>query len=139
MNRQVIPRQRAIIDRRVLAARIEALAGEHGDKARPQIVALLREALDSGRAELARRLEKRFAGEASRLAAIGEYFMTVEAPEDAIRALGAGVALAGGELDIRYRLAQAYRLGLRLDEAIREHQLVIGESGAGRNQRALRN
>lgn len=89
--------------------------------------------------ELARRLEKRFAGEASRLAAIGEYFMTVEAPEDAIRALGAGVALAGGELDIRYRLAQAYRLGLRLDEAIREYQLVIGEQRdvVSRNRRAF--
>lgn len=86
---------------------------------------------------LARLLEKRFAGEALRLAALGEYFMTVEAPEDAIRVLEAGVAIAGGELEIRRRLAQAYRLGLRLDEAIREHQLVIGESGAGRNQRAF--
>ncbi|MCL4672863.1 MAG: bifunctional uridylyltransferase/uridylyl-removing protein, partial [Sphingomonadaceae bacterium] len=57
MNRQVIPRQRAVIDRRALAARIDALAAEHGDKARPQVVALLREALDAGRAELARRLE----------------------------------------------------------------------------------
>ena len=57
MNRQDIPRQRQIIDRRALAARIDALAGEQGERARPQIVALLREALDAGRAELAQRLE----------------------------------------------------------------------------------
>ena len=57
MNRQEIPRQRQIIDRRALAARIAELAGAEGDKARPAIVALLRQALDAGRAELARRLE----------------------------------------------------------------------------------
>ena len=57
MNRQEIPRQRQIIDRRALAARIAELAGAEGEKARPTIVAMLREALDAGRAELARRLE----------------------------------------------------------------------------------
>jgi len=54
-----IPRQRAIVDRRRLAAEIDSLAGERGDKARPEIVALLKGALDSGRAELARRLEEK--------------------------------------------------------------------------------
>ena len=58
MIRQTIPRQRAIIDRRALAARIDVLAAEQGDKARPQVVALLREALESGRAELSARLEE---------------------------------------------------------------------------------
>ncbi|WP_324828655.1 [protein-PII] uridylyltransferase [Qipengyuania zhejiangensis] len=57
MNRIRIPAQRAIIDRRELAATIEALVGEYGDKARPHVVAALKAALDSGRAELARRLE----------------------------------------------------------------------------------
>ena len=57
MNRQDIPRQRAIIDRRALAARIAALVEEHGDGARKPIVALLKDALDKGRAELAARLE----------------------------------------------------------------------------------
>ncbi|OZA92433.1 [protein-PII] uridylyltransferase [Altererythrobacter sp. H2] len=57
MNRQTIPRQRAILDRRTLAAQIAALAAEQGDSARPQVVALLRDALDAGRQELDRRLE----------------------------------------------------------------------------------
>ncbi|WP_370034295.1 [protein-PII] uridylyltransferase [Qipengyuania mesophila] len=59
MSTARIPRQRAIIDRRRLAAEIDALAGERGDKARPEIVGLLKDALDSGRAELARRLEEK--------------------------------------------------------------------------------
>ena len=52
MSTARIPRQRAIIDRRQLAADIDALIGEHRDKARPQIVALLKTAL-------ARRLEEK--------------------------------------------------------------------------------
>ncbi|MEX0341595.1 MAG: [protein-PII] uridylyltransferase [Erythrobacter sp.] len=54
-----IPRQRAIIDRRKLASTIDALVGDHGDKARPHIVKLLKTALDEGRAEMARRLEEK--------------------------------------------------------------------------------
>ena len=55
-----IPHQRAIIDRRALAAAVAALVAEHGrDKARPRVVAALRESLDAGRAELARRLAER--------------------------------------------------------------------------------
>ena len=54
-----IPRQRAIIDRRKLSSGIEALVGEHGDKARPHVVALLKDALEKGRAELGGRLEEK--------------------------------------------------------------------------------
>ena len=54
-----VPRQRAIIDRRKLASEIEALVGEHGDKARPHIVTLLKDGLEKGRSELAGRLEKK--------------------------------------------------------------------------------
>ena len=54
-----IPDQRAIIDRRALAERINALAIENGaESARAEIIALLKEALDSGRDEIARRLEE---------------------------------------------------------------------------------
>ena len=53
-----LPDQRAIIDRRKLAARIAALAEAEGGQARPQIVEALRAALDQGRAELGRRLEQ---------------------------------------------------------------------------------
>ncbi len=58
MNAQPpIPNQRSVIDRRALASAIEAaVAQEGGTKARPAILALLREALAGGRAELARRL-----------------------------------------------------------------------------------
>jgi len=54
-----VPRQRAIIDRRKLASDIETLVAEHGDKARPHVVKLLKAALDKGRAELERRLEEK--------------------------------------------------------------------------------
>ena len=57
MSATPVPRQRAIIDRRKLASGIDSLVGEHGDKARPHVVGLLKDALDKGRAELAQRLE----------------------------------------------------------------------------------
>ena len=59
MNALRVPRQRAIIDRRALASEIDALVGEHGDKARPHVVKLLKTALDKGRAELERRLKEK--------------------------------------------------------------------------------
>ncbi len=51
-----LPNQRAILDRRALAEAIVAAVAQQGAKARPQIVALLREALTAGREELSRRL-----------------------------------------------------------------------------------
>ncbi|WP_133365960.1 [protein-PII] uridylyltransferase [Qipengyuania sediminis] len=51
-----LPDQRAIIDRRALAERIAAAHGGAGPGARSEIIALLREGLAQGRAELARRL-----------------------------------------------------------------------------------
>ncbi|KUO57757.1 MAG: bifunctional uridylyltransferase/uridylyl-removing protein [Sphingomonadales bacterium BRH_c3] len=59
MSSPKVTNQRAIIDRRALAEAIDALASDKGEKARPQIVKLLRDALDTGRAEIARRLEER--------------------------------------------------------------------------------
>jgi [protein-PII] uridylyltransferase len=54
-----LPNQRAIIDRRALAERVAALHERGGAAARPEIVAVFREALAAGRCELARRLEER--------------------------------------------------------------------------------
>lgn len=54
-----IANQRAIVDRRALADAVSAAFAEQGDRSRPAVVELLRGALDSGRAELARRLEAR--------------------------------------------------------------------------------
>ncbi len=57
-----IANQRAIIDRRALADAIAAAFAEQGEKSRPAVVELLRAALESGRAEIARRLEARPSG-----------------------------------------------------------------------------
>ncbi|MXP44250.1 [protein-PII] uridylyltransferase [Allopontixanthobacter sediminis] len=59
MNQVRIPNQRAIIDRRAIGAAIAELVARDGAGARPEIVALLRGALDDGRAEVARRLEEK--------------------------------------------------------------------------------
>ncbi|MEO6725183.1 MAG: hypothetical protein ABIP14_07765 [Blastocatellia bacterium] len=87
--------------------------------------------------ELARLLETRFAREQIRLAALGEFFMTIEAPADAIRSLEAASKLSGeagekpsennaGEAPLHRALGAAYRMGLQLDDAISEYQLAIG-------------
>ncbi len=74
---------------------------------------------------LARRLETRFPQEGKRLAAIGEFYMTIEAPADAIRALE-NAGKAGENTAMRHRaLGAAYRIGLRLDDAIAEYQQAI--------------
>jgi len=59
MTTRRVPNQRAILDRRALAERIVTLAQEQGQSARPAILEALREALDNGREELARRLSDR--------------------------------------------------------------------------------
>lgn len=56
MNPRRVPAQRAIIDRRMLADEVAALAAAGGEAARGDIVKALRGALDGGRAELERRL-----------------------------------------------------------------------------------
>jgi len=54
-----IPNQRAIIDRRALSAQIGQLVEDQGTQAaRNDIVALLKQALEDGRAEISRRLEE---------------------------------------------------------------------------------
>ncbi|HEY6870081.1 MAG TPA: [protein-PII] uridylyltransferase [Novosphingobium sp.] len=63
MSQTRIANQRAIIERRGLAAAIADVVAEAGaEKARPPVVALLREALDRGRAEIARRLAEKPSG-----------------------------------------------------------------------------
>jgi [protein-PII] uridylyltransferase len=54
-----VANQRAIIDRRALADTIAALVETHGQKARPLVLAALRDALEEGRTELARRLSEK--------------------------------------------------------------------------------
>ncbi len=60
MSTSRIPNQRAIIERRAIAAAIaDAVAAAGADAARPAVVELLRGALARGRAEIARRLAAR--------------------------------------------------------------------------------
>ncbi|MBC2667085.1 [protein-PII] uridylyltransferase [Novosphingobium flavum] len=60
MSSTRIANQRAIIERRGIAAAIADAVAEHGaEKARPQVVALLRNALHAGRAVIAARLSER--------------------------------------------------------------------------------
>jgi tetratricopeptide (TPR) repeat protein len=75
---------------------------------------------------LARHLEKRFAKEQPRLAALGEFYMTVEAPADATRALEAAAQLGTADARLHRALGAAYRMGLRIDEAVAEYQAAIG-------------
>jgi tetratricopeptide (TPR) repeat protein len=75
--------------------------------------------------EIARELERRFAKEPPRLASLGEFYMTVEAAGDAIRALEAASKLAGEEARLDRLLGAAYRMGLRLDDAIAKYRLAV--------------
>ncbi len=54
-----IVRQREIIDRRAIDAALAKLHATEGSDSRSAVIALLRKALDAGRAEIARRLEAR--------------------------------------------------------------------------------
>jgi tetratricopeptide (TPR) repeat protein len=74
---------------------------------------------------LARQLEKRFEKEARRLASLGEFYMTIEAPTDAIHALETASKLAEEDARLHRLLGAAYRMGLRLDDAIAEYQLAV--------------
>jgi tetratricopeptide (TPR) repeat protein len=76
-------------------------------------------------AGLARQLEKRFAKEPSRLSSLGEFYMTIEASADAIRSLEAASKLAEDEARLHRLLGAAYRMGLRLDDAIAEYQFAV--------------
>ncbi|WP_284124137.1 [protein-PII] uridylyltransferase [Parerythrobacter aestuarii] len=63
MTSKPVPQQRSIIDRRSIAAAIDAVVEDKGEKARPDVLTMLREALAAGREELGRRLvEKPSAG-----------------------------------------------------------------------------
>ncbi|HKC87534.1 MAG TPA: tetratricopeptide repeat protein [Blastocatellia bacterium] len=74
--------------------------------------------------DMARELERRFAKEPSRLAPLGEFYMNVEATGDAVRALEAASKLAGEDARLDRLLGAAYRMGLRLDDAIAKYRLA---------------
>ncbi len=74
---------------------------------------------------LARLIEKRFAKEPLRLTGVGDFYMTIEASADAVRALETAAKLNADDAKLRRSLGAAYRMGLRLDEAVAEYQQAI--------------
>ena len=72
----------------------------------------------------ARDLEPRFAKEPMRLGALGEFYLNVEAPGDAIRVLESAVEQRKEEVRLRRPLAAAYRMSLRLDQSAKELEQV---------------
>ncbi len=72
----------------------------------------------------ARDLEPRFAKEPMRLGALGEFYLNVEAPRDAIRVLESAVEQRKEEVRLRRPLAAAYRMSLRLNQSAKELEQV---------------
>lgn len=75
---------------------------------------------------LARELEANFSKESLRLGALGEFYLGVEAPSDAMRVLELAAQLAPDDARVHRALGAAYRQGLRLDDAAAEYQQAIG-------------
>jgi tetratricopeptide (TPR) repeat protein len=74
---------------------------------------------------LARELEARFGSEAKRLAALGEFYLSVEAPTEALRALQAALKLAPDNARVYRLLGAAHRVNLNLEEAAEQYKLAI--------------
>lgn len=74
---------------------------------------------------LARQLEARFATEPKRLNALGEFYLSLEAPAEALRALHTAARLAPDNARIYRTLGAAYRVNLNLEEAATQYQRAI--------------
>ncbi len=74
---------------------------------------------------LAREIEARFASEAKRLTSLGEFYLSVEAPSEALRALHTAVKLAPDNARIYRTFGAAYRVNLNLEEAAAQYQKAI--------------
>jgi tetratricopeptide (TPR) repeat protein len=74
---------------------------------------------------LGKALEARFNNEAARLAALGEFYLTIEASGEAIQALENAVRLSPEDARLHRALGAAYRMGLRIDDAIASYQLAL--------------
>lgn len=74
---------------------------------------------------IAREIEARCQGDASRLGALGEFYLSLEAVADAIRALERAAGLAPSEARVQRTLGGAYRMALRLPEAMAAYQRAV--------------
>jgi len=73
----------------------------------------------------AREIEARSIESPLRLGALGEFYISLESPDDAVRVLESAARIAPDNAKIHRTLGSAYRLGLKLDEAIAEYQRVV--------------
>ncbi len=74
---------------------------------------------------LAREMEARFGADAQRLAAIGEFYLSVEAPTEALRALNSAVKVTPDNARIYRLLGAAHRVNLNLDKAAEQYTAAI--------------
>lgn len=74
---------------------------------------------------LAREMEARFGTEAKRLASIGEFYLSVEAPTEALRALNSAIKLTPEDARIYRLLGAAHRVNLNLDKAAEQYTAAI--------------
>ncbi len=74
---------------------------------------------------LAREMEARFGAEAKRLASIGEFYLSVEAPTEALRALNAAAKLTPDDARVYRLLGAAHRVNLNLDKAAEQYTAAI--------------
>lgn len=74
---------------------------------------------------LGKTLETRFANEAERLAALGEFYLTIEAAGEAITALENAARLSPEDARLHRALGAAYRMGLRIGDAVAAYQLAV--------------
>lgn len=74
---------------------------------------------------LARELEARFGADSKRLASIGEFYLSLEAPIEALRALNSALKLTPDSARIHRLLGSAHRVNLNLDKAADAYTAAI--------------
>ncbi|HWQ34071.1 MAG TPA: tetratricopeptide repeat protein [Blastocatellia bacterium] len=74
---------------------------------------------------IARKIESVCTGSAPRLGALGEFYISLEAADDAIRVLQSAASAAPDDARVLRTLGAAYRMSLRLNEAMSSYQRVI--------------
>ena len=73
----------------------------------------------------AREIEAHISESAVRMGALSEFYLSLEDSVDAIRTLEAAKAITPQETRVHRTLGAAYRMGLRLDDAMKEYRSVI--------------